>query len=198
MSSPVPRRRRGAHRTRVGIVSAIMPSVLAVLAVSALVTSLAVWRGEDPGGRATATTARSSADREALSEAPSSPKTTKTRGATATTPTPTGSATTAPAETSNVPGGRDFDVEVVVLNQSSRRGLAGTVADVLRAKGWAVPFVGNFHGVVPATTVYYPPGQQAAAQAAAASLPTAERVRPSFGNLSTTRLTVVVTTSYPG
>jgi hypothetical protein len=61
-----------------------------------------------------------------------------------------------------------------------------------------VPAVGNFRGVVPATTVYYPPGQEAAAQTAAEGLPTAPRIRPRFGNLSTTRLTVVVTDTYPG
>jgi len=87
----------------------------------------------------------------------------------------------------------DFAVEVVVLNQTSRAGLAGEVATRLRGEGWTVPAVGNFRGVVPATTVYYPPGQEAAAQTAAEGLPTAPRIRPRFGNLSTTRLTVVVT-----
>ena len=86
-----------------------------------------------------------------------------------------------------------------MLNQTSRAGLAGVVADRLRAKGWTVAAVGNFHGTVPATTVYYPPGQEdAAAQTAAEDLPAAPRIRPRFGNLSTTRLTVVVTDSYPG
>lgn len=197
MSSPAPRRRRGAHRTRAGFVAALMPSVLAVLAVSALVISLAVWRGQDPVDRDTTTAAAGAGDREALSLAPSSSGgSTTTSPAQATSSTaPTKDATTAPAETAQP---TSFDVEVVVLNQSTRRGLAGTVADVLRAEGWAVPFVGNFHGVVPATTVYYPPGLEAAARAAAATLPTAQRVRPSFGNLSATRLTVVVTSSYPG
>ena len=69
---------------------------------------------------------------------------------------------------------------------------------MLRGKGWAVPAVGNFHGTVPATTVYYPPGAEAAAQAAAEDLPTAPRIRPRFGNLSTSRLTVVVADGYPG
>lgn len=76
--------------------------------------------------------------------------------------------------------------------------MPGSVADVLRGKGWTVPAVGNFRGIVPATTVYYPEGEEAAAQAAAESLPTDPRTRPRFGNLSTTRLTVVVTDSYPG
>ena len=58
-----------------------------------------------------------------------------------------------------------------MLNQTSRAGLAGVVADRLRAKGWNVSVVGNFHGVVPATTVYYPPGQEDAARVAADDLP---------------------------
>lgn len=85
-----------------------------------------------------------------------------------------------------------------MLNQSSRAGLASTVADQLRGKGWTVPAVGNFRGVVPATTVYYPPGAESAAQAAAEDLASPPRIRPRFGNLSTTRLTVVVTSDYPG
>ncbi len=90
------------------------------------------------------------------------------------------------------------DVQVVVLNQTSRAGLASRVADTLRADGWTVAAVGNFHGIVPATTVYYPPGEELAAQTAAEDLQATPRIRPRFGNLSTSRLTVVVTDSYPG
>ena len=71
------------------------------------------------------------------------------------------------------------------------------MAQRLRDKGWTVALVGNFRGNVTATTVYYPPGAKADAEAAAAGLPTEPRVRPRFGNLSTSRLTVVVTDSYP-
>jgi hypothetical protein len=186
-----PRQRHGSHRTRHGIAGAVLPSLLAVLAVASLITALAVWRGEDPGPpSAAASTSSPTSTREALSRAPS----------TSATPsaTPAVTATTTPAETSDA-GTRpaDFAVEVVVLNQTSRAGLAGLVATRLRDKGWDVPVVGNFHGVVPATTVYYPAGQEAAAQAAAESLPTTPRTRPRFGNLSTSRLTVVVTDSYP-
>ncbi len=187
MSSPPPRSRRGAHRTGRSVASALIPSVLAVVAVTALVTSLAVWRGEDPGQpRAAASTSTpGTATREALSTAPSSTPSTSTA--------PPSSA----EETTERPAALR-DVEVVVLNQTTRGGLAGSVADVLRGKGWTVPAVGNFRGVVPATTVYYPEGEEAAAQAAAETLPTDPRIRPRFGNLSTTRLTVVVTDSYPG
>ena len=71
-----------------------------------------------------------------------------------------------------------------MLNQTSRAGLAGEVADRLRAEGLDRRAVGNFRGVVPATTVYYPPGQEAAARAAADDLPTPPRILPRFSNLS--------------
>jgi hypothetical protein len=199
MSSSATRHRRGAHRSGRGLLNAVMPSVLAVVAVAALVTSLAVWRGEDPDQpTAAATTGSPSApSREALSEAPSSTP----ASATATTTTTTkkkhhqkARTTTAAAAPSTSP----HDVEVVVLNETRRRGLAGTVAGMLRGQGWTVPTVGNFRGTVSATTVYYPDGAEAAAQAAAEVLPTTPRIRPRFGNLSTSRLTVVVTDSYPG
>jgi hypothetical protein len=178
------------------MVAAVMPSLLAVLAVAALITSLAVWRaGEaDQPQAAASTRSPSHASREAISEAAST--STPTHSATSATHT----STSAPASTTPTPreSAGDFNVEVVVLNQTSRAGLAGVVADRLRAKGWNVSVVGNFHGVVPATTVYYPPGQEEAARVAADDLPVAPRTLPRFSNLSTTRLTVVVTDSYPG
>lgn len=191
---PHPRRRHGAHRSGHGITSAVLPSLLAVLAVASLITSLAVWRGEDPDQpSAAASTSSSKATREALSQAPSTPAASRTPSESASS-TPSGSARSSDSVTRPA----DFAVGVVVLNQTSRAGLAGEVASRLRGEGWTVPAVGNFRGVVPATTVYYPPGQEAAARAAAESLPTTPRIRPRFGNLSTTRLTVVVTDTYPG
>ena len=196
MSSSLPRSRRGAHRTGRTVAAALMPSVLAVVAVAALVTSLAVWRGEDPGqpSAAASTSSPTAASREALSQAPASSRAATSKAAS------TASSTPPSTEAADKATGRSAlrEVQVVVLNQTSRGGLAGSVADQLRGEGWTVPAVGNFRGIVPATTVYYPVGQEAAAQAAAESLPTAPRIRPRFGNLSTSRLTVVVTDSYPG
>jgi hypothetical protein len=172
----------------------VIPSVLAVVAVAALITSLAVWRGQDPvqPRAAAATTSSTPASREALSQEPAttSPKASPTESA--TVPVTTASVTTVP------PRSTWRDVQVVVLNQTSRAGLASHVADALRGDGWTVAAVGNFHGTVPATTVYYPPGEELAAQTAAEDLPATPRIRPRFGNLSTGRLTVVVTDSYPG
>jgi hypothetical protein len=192
MNSPTPARRQGAHRSGRGVVSAVMPSLLAVVAVAALITSLAVWRGQDPvqPQAAAATTTSTPASREALSQAPNPAKTSPS--AVATVPVTTAPVTTAPARSTL------RDVQVVVLNQTSRAGLASHVADTMRADGWTVAAVGNFHGIVPATTVYYPPGEELAAQTAAEDLQATPRIRPRFGNLSTSRLTVVVTDSYPG
>jgi hypothetical protein len=183
--------RHGAHRTGRNVAAALMPSLLAVAAVTSLVTALAVWQGEDAGQPGAA--ASTSSPSASATSAP--PSTTPTPS-----PTPSADASTESATEASTAGTTEAasDLEVVVLNQSVRGGLAGSVADTLREAGWAVPAVGNFRGVVPATTVYYPDGAEGDAQAVAADLPTEPRVRPRFGNLSTSRLTVVVTSTYPG
>jgi cytoskeletal protein RodZ len=192
MTRAEPRVRRGAHRPRRDVTRALLPSLLAILAVTALITALYVWRGEDtkPPSSAAATSS-------ATTTATPDPGASASASATPTSPpAASASATSAPAtkagETPQTPA-----IAVVVLNQTTQGGLANVVADRLRARGWTVAGVGNFRGAVPATTVYYPEGAQAQAEAAASSLPTPARTRPRFGNLSTTRLTVVVTDSYP-
>jgi LytR cell envelope-related transcriptional attenuator len=204
MNSSTPGQRRGAHRTRRDITAALVPALLAVVAVAALITAINVWRGQESDGLGDSTTTGTSSS--------ASPSSTGTSGASAGA-TASGAASNASddettrssesSESSSTASGsgdgsgdaRDFDV--VVLNQTSRGGLAAVAADRLRQRGWTVTGVGNFTGVVPATTVYYPPGAEAAAQAAAESLPTPARTRPRFGNLSTSRLTVVLTDNYP-
>src|SRR6476660_4085523 len=112
MNSPTPARRQGAHRTGRGLVPAVMPSVLAVVAVAALITSLAVWRGQDPvqPQAAAATTSSTPASREALSEPPETGTTTPTAAhpAVSTVPATTAPVTTPPASAAL------RDVEVVV------------------------------------------------------------------------------------
>jgi LytR cell envelope-related transcriptional attenuator len=192
--SSAPRTRRGAHRTGRDLAAALVPSLLAVLAVSALVTALYVWRGQDADPqKAVASTGKVTTIASPKATASATPKKSTAAATAAATTTKTSPKPTA-TTTAAVDAGR---LEVVVLNQSSRAGLAASAADRLRAKGWVVR-TGNFRGSVPSTTVYYPPGAETQAKALAASLPTTPRVRERFGNLSTTRLTVVVTASYPG
>jgi cytoskeletal protein RodZ len=196
-----PRLRRGAHRTSRAASATLLPSLLAILAVTSLITALYVWRGEE----ARPPSAAASGSSPTPHSSTTSPATTAADTTTATTATtattePATTTTSAPTghKTKTAPGAQlRASIEIVVLNQTGQAGLAATAATRLRAKGWTVGAVGNFHGVVPATTVYYPVGQEAAATAAAKSLPTPPRVLPRFGNLSLTRLTVVVTANYP-
>jgi hypothetical protein len=88
------------------------------------------------------------------------------------------------------------DTKVVVLNSTSRSGLAARFQKALRAKGWNVVSVGNFSGNIAATTVYYPPGQQGAAEALDAQFAEVDRVRPAFSGISQTRLTVILTRDF--
>lgn len=189
MSHAHPRVRRGAHRTSRELSAAVVPSLLAVLSVAALVTAVYVWRGQEtPPERAAAAVSRSSTSSSPSGSASSSPS--------STAPSPSTTTKRGADPTSSAPAVRES--HVVVLNQSGRAGLAGRVGDMLRGKGWTVDAVGNFRGVVPSTTVYYPPGMAAAAAAVAKELPSTPRIKPRFANLSTSRLTVVVTSSYPG
>ena len=204
-----PRIRRGAHRTRRSLLGSLMPSVLAVDAVASLITALAVWQGEQPGQPVADAAARTSSSpvttpsaRTDAAKAVSTPSSVTT-STPETTPATEVEGTKAEATPSSKPSSKPSSVdrtayEVVVLNQSSRAGLAATVGQDLRDQGWTVPAVGNFRGIVPSTTVYYPAGAETAALAVAGDLRSEPRIRPRFGNLSTTRLTVVVTTSYPG
>jgi hypothetical protein len=196
MTSRVPGTRRGAHRGHRNVAAAIVPSLLAVLAVTALVTALFVWRGEDADPQRAESDHTSAA---LTSESPSATQTAKPASGPATTSSsPKAKPKPKPKpETTVRSAGKVRDVQVVVLNQSSRNGLAARAAARLRSKGWSVPSIGNFRGQVGATTVYYPEGAREQARAAAADLPTPPRVRPRFGNLSLTRLTVVVTDDYP-
>lgn len=209
MTRSDPRVRRGAHRAYRDATNALVPSLVAILAVTALITALYVWRGEDDlpsqataattdaltaAGASASATSTAASTKEAIASSPSattaSPSSTPKSSA-----TKSGAATSSSAATSAAT--QAPTVAVVVLNQTGRSGLASVVADRLRGRGWSVAGVGNFRGSVPATTVYYPAGAQAQAQAAARHLPTPARIRPRFGNLSTTRLTIVLTNNYP-
>jgi hypothetical protein len=181
----------------------LLPSLLAILAVTSLITALYVWRGEEsqPPSAAASGTSPTHGSRAAPPTTTAAPPTTSP-ATTASDPTTNEPATTttsarASRKTATSAAQLRASIAIVVLNQTARAGLASAVATRLRAKGWTVSGVGNFRGLVPATTVYYPPGQEAAATAAAKSLPTPPRVLPRFGNLSLTRLTVVVAADYP-
>jgi hypothetical protein len=86
---------------------------------------------------------------------------------------------------------------VYVLNQTTRDGLAAEVAEDIESAGWSVSKVSWWRGVVPSTTVYYPPGYEEAAQALSAAFPAIGRVRPRVAPMPDDALTVILCKEYP-
>lgn len=113
------------------------------------------------------------------------------------TPTPT---PTVPSESTGPSDGAapaHDAIEVVVLNETKRTGIAAEFRDLLEAGGWTVKRVGDFRGNVPLSTVYYPPGFKTEAEALAAQFPQVDRVRPAFPGAPKKRLTVILCKDYP-
>jgi LytR cell envelope-related transcriptional attenuator len=81
-------------------------------------------------------------------------------------------------------------VLVEVFNNTGVAGLAGSNAARLRGAGWNVAAVDNWHGDIPADTVYYPPQLRHAAHELAAVLHI-HRLRPAVTPMEFDRLTVI-------
>jgi hypothetical protein len=86
---------------------------------------------------------------------------------------------------------------VYVLNQTTRDGLAAAVAEDIESAGWSVTKVSWWRGVVPSTTVYYPPGYESAAEALSAAFSAIDRVRPRVAPMPDDALTVILCKEYP-
>jgi hypothetical protein len=192
---PVEDRQGGAARAVAG---ALAPAFLTVVGLTVLLAALFTWRG---AGTATRDATPPGAPAPVTSSAPSGPAP-ATGSSPAESPAPSGSAPAAspapsgPASAASPAPSADRP-EVVVLDQTGDPARAEAAAQRLRSAGWSVALVGRFRGTVRATTVYYPRGERAAAEQAADALAVPERVLPRFGNLSTSRLTVVVTDNLP-
>jgi hypothetical protein len=83
-------------------------------------------------------------------------------------------------------------VLVDVFNNSAVSGLAATKAAALHSAGWNVAGADDWHGDIPANTVYYPPRLRHAAEALAAALGV-HRLRPAVTPMQFDRLTVIFT-----
>lgn len=87
---------------------------------------------------------------------------------------------------------------VVVLNNSTRSGLADRASARFARNGWPVALTGNFRGRLRATTAYYEPGQRASAERFAATFRGIDRVLPRAENIPGPRgLVVVLTRDFP-
>jgi hypothetical protein len=85
------------------------------------------------------------------------------------------------------------NVLVVVFNNTAINGLAASKAAVLEGAGWNVASTGNWHGTIPADTVYYPPRMRPAA-AKVAKVLHISRLHPAVSPMQFDRLTVILAT----
>jgi hypothetical protein len=88
------------------------------------------------------------------------------------------------------------EVYVEVFNNSGIRGLAASTAAKATGVGWAVVGEDNWYGVVPTTTVYFPPRLKAAGKQLALDLGI-KRTAPAVGVMKRDRLTIILTTDAP-
>lgn len=88
------------------------------------------------------------------------------------------------------------EVYVEVYNSSGIKGLAASTAEKATTVGWAVVGEDNWYGVVPTTTVYFPPRLKAAGKQLALDLGI-RRTAPAVGEMKRDRLTIILTTDAP-
>ena len=151
----------------------VMLSVLAVAMAS--VTFLAT-RDQAPTERRVDTATIASSD-QAPSAEPS--------------PTPTATEKAKPK-----PQVKRAEVYVEVYNNSGIKGLAATTATRATDVGWAVVGEDNWYGVIPTSTVYFPPRLKAAGKQLALDLGI-KRTAPAVGVMKRDRLTIILTTDAP-
>jgi hypothetical protein len=151
--------------------------MLSVLAVAMASITFVATRDQAPTERRVDTTATiASADQTPTAE---------------TTPEATPTKTPKPE-----PRVKRGEVYVEVFNNSGIRGLAATTAAKATTVGWAVVGEDNWYGVVPTTTVYFPPRLNAAGKQLALDLGI-KRTSPAVGEMKRDRLTIILTTDAP-
>ncbi len=174
------RLRRGAHRTRRDPVRFVAPLAL----IAAIVLAGGTYRALQQGPDTVRTTTPASGALTGPSRKPTTARTPTARPSTGPSRSPSGSA--------------QRTLAVAVYNATDRKGLGGRLAEQLREAGWRVPVIQPFEGDDQAeTTVYYPDGKRAAAELLAEEMPGQPKVAERYGELSRTRLTVVIGEDYP-
>lgn len=117
-------------------------------------------------------------------------------------PSPTAprvTASPAPASTTSAPAkvAVDRSIPVVVLNATTRTGLAARAARSLRALGWTVVSVGNWRGGGVDRTTVFAAGYAVAARTLRADVRAAAAVRTPLPSMSQNRLVLVLGPDYP-
>jgi pyruvate/2-oxoglutarate dehydrogenase complex dihydrolipoamide acyltransferase (E2) component len=181
----------------------VLSSLVAVLAVVAIVGGLLVLfgtRGSDSAADTpVAKTSSSSPTPKAPTSAPTSAPTTEPSSEPSSVPSsaPTSepTPTTAPSTGASIPPSERPAVEM--YNNTSRKGLAEDVSIRARQAGWTVAGADNWHGKIVGSTVYYPPGMQSEAAQLAKDI-SISRTKDALPNMKKDRLTVILTTDYTG
>jgi hypothetical protein len=113
------------------------------------------------------------------------------------TPSPTAEPAPTPTKTPKPkPQLKRGEVYVEVYNNSGIRGLAAETATKATGVGWAVVGEDNWQGLIPTSTVYFPPRLKAAGKQLALDLGI-KRTAPAVGVMKRDRLTVILTADAP-
>ncbi|WP_237771085.1 LytR C-terminal domain-containing protein [Kribbella sp. ALI-6-A] len=123
------------------------------------------------------------------------PTSASTEPTTEPTTGPTTEPTGVPKPTVNVPPSERPAVEI--YNNTTRKGLAQAVGSRAEQAGWSVTGADNWRGKIVTSTVYYPAGMQAEAAQLAQDLGI-PRIKGALDNMKKDRLTVILTSEYPG
>lgn len=191
----------------------VLSSLVAVAAVVAIVAGLLVLfgtRGHDseadepsgatspkPGAQPTSGPSTIAASIPGPSSKPTEPATTPTEAPSSTPTTAPSSQPTEPPATqpTTIPPAERPAAEI--YNNTSRKGLADSVAGRARQAGWTVAGADNWHGKIAESTVYYPPGMLDAANQLARDIGVG-RTKGALDNMKKDRLTVILTSDYAG
>ena len=113
------------------------------------------------------------------------------------TPSPTVEPAPTPTKTPKPePQVKRAEVYVEVYNNSGIRGLAAETAAKATGVGWAVVGEDNWQGLIPTSTVYFPPRLKAAGKQLALDLGI-KRTAPAVGVMKRDRLTIILTADAP-
>jgi hypothetical protein len=176
-SFPVPG--RSPHRRRRDERGVAFPSplvMLSVLAVAMASITFIATRDQAPTERRVDTATIASAE-----QSPS------------VAPEPTPTETESPKPKPRVKRG---EVYVEVYNNSGIKGLAAATAARATGVGWSVVGEDNWQGLIPTSTVYFPPRLKAAGKQLALDLGI-KRTAPAVGVMKRDRLTVILTSDAP-
>ncbi len=173
-SFPSPGRPSLRRRDEQGVAFPSPLVMLSVIAVAMASITFFATRDEAPTERRVDTATIASADQSPTAE-------------------PTPSATPKPKPEPRV---KRAEVYVEVFNNSGIKGLAAGTAAKATQVGWAVVGEDNWYGVIPTTTVYFPPRLKAAGKQLALDLGI-KRTAPAVGVMKRDRLTVILTADAP-